>query len=156
MMRHGVFAVVPDSAPSTQAGRTLWCVPALWVQPKEIAMQDNAMQASTQPFFKLVQANMDLLSKFSTAPEVTGQASASASNLFQQASESATSLMQSGAFAHMLQGLLKNYTDFLAELSQSSMAMLSQGQHALVQQTQAVTESVADASDVRRRARQAA
>lgn len=119
-------------------------------------MQDNAMQTSTQPFFKLVQANMDLLSKFSTAPEVTAQASASATNLFQQASESATNLMQSGAFAHMLQGLLKNYTDFLAELSQSGMAMLSQGQHALVQQTQAVTESVADATDVRRRARQAA
>ncbi len=119
-------------------------------------MQDNAIQTSTQPFFKLVQANMDLLSKFSTAPEVTAQASASATNLFQQASESATTLMHSGAFAHMLQGLVKNYTDFLAELSQSSMAMLSQGQHALVQQTQEAAENVVDATEGRRRARQAA
>jgi len=120
-------------------------------------MQDNAMQASTQPFFKLVQANMDLLSKFSTAPEVTAQATTGATNLFQQASESATSLMRSGAFAHVMQGLLKNYTDFLAELSQSSMALLTQGQQALVQQTQEVTDGVVDATEVRaRRARQPA
>ena len=70
-------------------------------------MQDNAMQASTQPFFKLVQANMDLLSRFSTTPEVTAQATAGASNLFQQASESATTLLRSDAFSHMMQGLLK-------------------------------------------------
>jgi uncharacterized membrane-anchored protein YhcB (DUF1043 family) len=120
-------------------------------------MQDNAMQLPTQPFFKLVQANMDLLSKFSTTPEVTAQATAGATNLFQQASESATSLMRSGAFAHVMQGLLKNYTDFLAELSQSSMALLTQGQQALVQQTQEVAESVGEAAtEGRRRARQAA
>ena len=39
-------------------------------------MQDNLMQAQTQPFVKLAQANMDLVTRFSTSPEVTAQASA--------------------------------------------------------------------------------
>jgi len=120
-------------------------------------MQDNLMQAPTQPFVKLVQANMDLLTRFSTSPEVTAQASANAGQLFQQASESAMKLMQSGAFAHLMQGMLKNYTEFLAELSQSGMAMLSQGQAAMTRQVQEATDGVIDVADARgRRARQAA
>lgn len=120
-------------------------------------MQDNLMQAQTQPFVKLAQANMDLLTRFSTSPEVTTQASANVSQLFQQASESASKLMQSGAFATMMQGMLKNYTEFFTELSQSSMAMLSQGQATMTRQVQEATNDVIDAADARgRRARQAA
>mgnify|MGYP003477032934 FL=1 len=116
-------------------------------------MQD-VIQAQAQPFFKLAQANMDLFTRFSTSPEVTAQATANASQLFQQATESAMKLMQSGAFVHMMQGLLKNYTEFLAELSQSGMAMISQGQAALISQTQQATDGVIDATAVRtRRAR---
>lgn len=120
-------------------------------------MQDNIVQAQTQPFVKLAQANMDLVTRFSTSPEVTAQASANASQLFQQASESAMKLMQSGAFLHLMQGMLKNYTEFLAELSQSGMAMLSQGQAAVTHQVEEATNSVIDATDARgRRARQTA
>jgi len=109
-------------------------------------MQDNIMQAQTQPFIKLAQANMDLLTHFSSSREVTGQAS-----------ESALKLMQSGAFANLMQGMLKNYTEFLTELSQSSIALLSQGQAAMTRQVQEVADGVVDASDARgRRARQAA
>ena len=120
-------------------------------------MQDKLMQAQTQPFVKLAQANMDLLTRFSTSSEVTSQASANASQSFQQASESAMKLMQSGAFANMMQGMLKNYTEFLTELSQSSMAMLSQGQATMTRQVQEAADEVIDATDARaRRARQAA
>ena len=120
-------------------------------------MQDNLMQAQTQPFVKLAQANMDLLTRFSTSPEVTSQASANASQLFQQVSESAMKLMQSGAFMNMMQGMLKNYTEFLTEVSQSSMAMLSQGQATMTRQVQEATNEVIDATDARgRRARQTA
>jgi hypothetical protein len=120
-------------------------------------MQDNLMQAQAQPFVKLAQANVDLLTRFSTSPEVSAQASANASQLFQQASESAMKLMQSGAFAHMMQGMLKNYTEFLTELSQSGMAMLSQGQAAMTRQVQEASNGVIEATDARgRRARQAA
>ena len=120
-------------------------------------MHDTLMQYQTQPFVKLAQANMDLLTRFSTSPEVTAQASASASQLFQQASESAMKIMQSGAFAHLMQGMLKNYTEFLSELSQSGMAMLNQGQAAMTQQLQDVTRGVIDATQASgRRVRQAA
>jgi hypothetical protein len=119
-------------------------------------MQD-VIQPQAQPFLKLVQANMDLFTRFSTSPEATAQATASASNLFQQATESAMKLMQSGAFAHLMQGMLKNYTEFLTELNQSVMAMMSQGQAALARQAQEVTDGVIDATEVRaRRARHAA
>jgi hypothetical protein len=121
------------------------------------AMQNDLMQAQTQPFVKLAQANMELLTRFSTSPEVAAQASASASQLFQQTSESAMKLMQSGAFAHLMQGMLKNYTEFLMELNQSGMAMLSQGQAAMTDQMQKATSGVTDATDARgRRARQSA
>jgi len=49
---------------------------------------------------------------------------------------------------------MKNYTEFLAELSQSGMTMMAAGQAALVRQTQEVTSNVIDAADARgRRAR---
>lgn len=106
-------------------------------------MQANFMQAQVQPFVKLAQANMELLTRFSTSPEVASQASGSAMNL-----------MQSGALAHMMQGMLKNYTEFLTELSQSGMAMLSQGQAAMTRQVQEATDNVIDATQARgRRAR---
>jgi len=120
-------------------------------------MQDNVMQAQIQPFVKLAQANMDLITRFSTSPEVTAQVGENASRLFQQASEAAMKLMQSGAYAHMAQGMLKNYTEFLTELGHSGMAMLSQGQAAMTRQVQEATNDVIDATDARgRRARQAA
>ena len=117
-------------------------------------MQDHLMQAQTQPFVKLAQGNVDLISRFSTSPEVTAQASADASRLFQQATESAMKLMHSGAFAHMVQGMLKNYTEFLTELSQSGMALMSQGQAAMVRQVQEASNGAIEAADSRgRRAR---
>ena len=120
-------------------------------------MQDHVMQAQTQPFIKLAQANMDLLTRFSTSPEVTSQATANASHFFQQATDSAMKLMQSGAFAHMMQGMLKNYTEFLTELSHSGMALLAQGQAAVTRQAQEVKHDVIEAVEAGgRRARAAA
>ena len=120
-------------------------------------MQDTTMQAQTQPFVKLAQANMDLFTRFSTSPEVTSQTTTNVGQLFQQATESAMKLMQSGAFAHMMQGMLKNYSEFLTELSQSGMALMSQGQAAMTRQVQEATDGVIDATEARgRRVRQAA
>jgi hypothetical protein len=120
-------------------------------------MQDNVMQAQAQPFVKLAQANMELLTRFWTSSEVQSQATANASALFQQASESAMKLMQSGASAHLMQGMLQNYTAFLGEMSQGWVAMMSQGQAALMRQAQEGTDNVIDATAARgRRGRQAA
>ena len=52
--------------------------------------------------------------------------------------------------------MVKNYTDFVSELSKSAYAMLSQGQSTFLQQAQEATH-VIDATDARtRRSRQAA
>jgi hypothetical protein len=120
-------------------------------------MQSNIMQSQAQPFLKLVQANMDLLTQFSTSPAMRSQATANASQLFQPGSASVLNLMHPGAFAQLMQGMLKNYTEFLMEVGQSTMAMMSQGQAELLRQTQEATEGVIDAPDTRgRRARQTA
>ena len=116
-------------------------------------MQDKLMQAQTQPFIKLAQSNMELLTRFATSPETTSQPS----SLFQQTTESARNLMQSGAFAQMMQGMMKNYSEFFMDLNQSAVALLSQGQAAMVRQVQEASEGVIDVTDVRaRRSRQAA
>jgi uncharacterized membrane-anchored protein YhcB (DUF1043 family) len=116
-------------------------------------MQDNLMQAQTQPFIKLAQGNMELLTRFSSSPEMTAQAT----SLFQHATESATNLMQSGAFAQLMQGMMKNYSEFFMELNQSAMALMSQGQAAMLRQVQEASEGVVDVTDMRaRRSRQAA
>lgn len=115
-------------------------------------MQDNLMQAQTQPFIKLAQGNMELLTRFWSSPEMTAQAT----SLFQHATESFGNLMQSGAFVQMMQGMMKNYSEFLLELNQSAMALMSQGQAAMVRQVQEASEGALEVTDMRsRRSRQA-
>jgi uncharacterized membrane-anchored protein YhcB (DUF1043 family) len=146
---------------STEGMTTLACI-SIRTHPsfanfQDITMQDNFMQTQTQPFTRLAEANMELVTRFSTSPEVMSQASSITSQIFQLTTESAMKLMQSGAFASMLQGMQKNYTDFLAGLSQSGMAMISEGQANMSKQMQEAADSVIDAAGVRgRRARQAA
>jgi len=145
-----------EAALSMPADNASLCIPGRR-QIEGNTMQDNVMQVHVQPFFKLAQSNMDLLTRFSTSPEVTAQATADASNLLQQATESATSLMRSGAFANLMQGMWKNYTDFLTEFSRSSVTLMTQGQETLMRQAQEVTAGVVDATEARaRRSRQAA
>lgn len=65
--------------------------------------------------------------------------------------------MRSGAFAQMMRGMMKNYSEFFMELNQSAMALMSQGQAAMVRQVQEASEGVIDVTDTRvRRSRQAA
>lgn len=115
-------------------------------------MQDNLMQAQTQPFIKLAQSNMELFTRFSSSPEMTAQAT----TLFQQATESAMNLMQSGAFAQMMHGVMKNYSEFFMALNQSAMSLMSQGQAEMMRQVQEASEGVIDVTGTRaRRSRRA-
>lgn len=108
-------------------------------------MQDAAIfQTALQPLTKLAQSNMELITKFAASPEVTSQAISDAQKLFQQAQESAMKLAQSHAFAGLMQGFMKNYTDFLAEMSHSATAMFSQGQAAFMQQANEATSNVVE------------
>lgn len=120
-------------------------------------MKDHFAQPAFQPFVKLAQSNMELLTKFSSSPEVMSQSMATAQSLVQQGQESAMNLIRSNAFGHMAQGFIKNYTEFLMELGQSTMTVFTLGQAAMMRQAQDATTNVVDASTVAaRRARQAA
>jgi hypothetical protein len=112
-------------------------------------MQDNPLiQPMLQPFFKLAQSNIALLTQFSFSPEVVSQA-------FRTTQDSTGRIAQSTAFAELAQGLMKNYTEFLMELGQGGMAMLSQGQAAFLRHAQEASGNVIDATQARR-TRQAA
>ncbi len=110
---------------------------------------NQALQAAMQPLLKLTQANMELLTQFSTSPEVIAQSMASAQNMLQQGQKSATGLAQSNAFAQLTQGIMKNYTEFVTELSQSGMAALAMGQAEMVRRTQEAGSNVIDATTAR-------
>ena len=107
-------------------------------------MQDNMMQ----PFVKLAQANMELLTEFSLWPEA---ASVSPQAFVQQAQHAAMSLLQPGAFAQLAQGMMKNYTEFLAEWGQTAMATFAQGQAAMISRAQEVTAEGVDVAEARGR-----
>ena len=106
-------------------------------------MQDAAIfQSAVQPLTKLTQSNMDLITKFSASPEVTSQAINDAQKLSQQAQESVMKLAHSQAFAGLMQGFMKNYTEFLGEMSHGATAIFSQGQMAFMQQANEATANV--------------
>lgn len=105
-----------------------------------------ALQAAMQPLIKLTQANMELLTQFSASPEVIAQSMAAAQNMLQPGQKSVAGLAQSNAFAQLTQGILKNYTEFVTELSQSGMAALAQGQAEMVRRAQEASSQVIEAS----------
>jgi len=109
----------------------------------------QALQSAMQPLLKLTQANMELLTQFTTSPEVMAQSMATAQNMMQQGQKSASGLAQSNAFAQLTQGILKNYTEFVTELSQSGMAALAIGQAEMVRRAQEAGGNVIDAATVR-------
>ena len=109
-------------------------------------LDTSAVQSAMQPLQKLAQSNMDLLTKFSGSPEVTSQAMSDVQKLFQQTQESAMKLAQSHAFAEMIQGFIKNYTEFMTDLSQNVMTIASQGQAAFMNQATEATSGAIDAT----------
>jgi hypothetical protein len=115
-------------------------------------MQTDAMQAAVQPFMKLVHGNMTLLSQFSASPEVLAQAMSNTQSLFQQGQGSVATLTQSDAFAQLMQGMFRNYTEFMTDLGQSGMAMMAQGGTAMMQKAQEASTSLAGTATRSRRA----
>ena len=107
-------------------------------------LDTTVLQSAMQPLQKLAQSNMDLLTRFYASPEVTSQAVGDFQKLFQQTQESAMKLAQSQAFAGMVQGFIKNYTEFLTEASQGVASLASQGQAAFMKQA---TEAIKGAFD---------
>lgn len=114
-------------------------------------MQDNPMQVAVQPYIRLVQRNMELLQSYSMSPEALSQALANPQSLFTPGQGPATNAAQSRAFAELVQGMIRNYTEFMAEVGQTGMELMAQGQAALVEQTRQMTEQATGAAETRGR-----
>ena len=100
-------------------------------------MQDPAIPNPMQPFINLVQANMALLAKYAS-PEILSQAVQAA---MRQGPDAQNRMPQSAtALVELTQGMMENYTRFMTELAQSSMALFAQGQGAMMQQVQDVAD----------------
>src|ERR1700745_2784100 len=97
-----------------------------------------------QPFMNLVQSNMDLLSRYALSPEIATETLRSMQAMFSQGPAAFPKLAESQAFFGLVQGLMKNYTEFLTELSQSSYGAMFQGPLALMQQMQAASGNIFD------------
>jgi hypothetical protein len=114
-------------------------------------MQDTLMQSSIQPFAKLTQDNMAAFAAFATSPEAVAQGTTTMAQMLQRSTEAAQAMSGSGAYARLLQTLMKNYTEFLTEAGQSAMQLMSQGQAELARRTQEAGESVTEATTGRAR-----
>ena len=119
----------------------------------DTALQDTALQ----PFIRLAQSNMELVSRFALSPEVTSEAMRAMQSCMEQASALAAAFIQSRAFAELAQGLIRNQTEFVTDLSQSAYAVMGQAQATLLQHAQEATSNVIDVATARAtRGRQAA
>jgi hypothetical protein len=117
-------------------------------------MQDNkpmqnAVQATVQPFMKLMQTNMELLNKFTGSLDLSTAAGTHTATQIQAAQDALAKLMQSNAVSNLVQGLMKNYTDFISEFSQQGATLVSQTQETLHQQTREAADHVMDATQSR-------
>ena len=114
-------------------------------------MQNMFMQPAMQPFVNLVQNNMTLLAKYSMSPEAVSQAMVAAQKMAKgEQPVSGFDMAQSKAFADLMQGMIQNYTQFMTELGQSGMAMLAQGQAAMMKNVQEASESATSTAEARR------
>ena len=110
---------------------------------------DFAVPTAFQPLAKLAQSNMELVGKFAFSPEVTSEAVRAVQSCMEQAWASAAALTQSRAFADLTQGLMRNYSEFVTDVSRNAYALMGQAQATLLEQTQEAASNVIDAATVR-------
>jgi hypothetical protein len=103
-----------------------------------------------QPFINLMQSNMGLLAKYAMSPEAMTQAMTQLQAAMKQTPGSTSPLAQSGALAELTQGMMENYTRFMSEVTQNSMALFAQGQGAFLQQAQDAADAAGEGGRSRR------
>ncbi|MDZ5456827.1 hypothetical protein [Azohydromonas lata] len=114
--------------------------------PINTMLNENSLQPSMQPYVRLTQRNMQLLTRFSASPEMvslwlkngqkifaqtvqeaaSGKTSHEPKKMVKQVQENISDVGQSKAFASLLQGLMQSHLEFLTDLAQTNMAALSQ------------------------------
>lgn len=104
---------------------------------------------ASQPALKLATANMGLLLRFTTSPEVMSQATVAAGQMLQQGGALTLKMMQTGAYAQLVQGMLRNYTEFLGDSGHAVATWMLDGQAALARGAQQAAGAAIEAASSR-------
>jgi hypothetical protein len=108
-------------------------------------MPTEAFETLLSPYTKLARANMDLLAKFSTSPEVMSQTLGTAQKMADQGTATASNLLLSNAFSDFVMGLLQNWMEFWSELSQTTMSFMDQSSETFLKKAPAMAGEAARA-----------
>jgi hypothetical protein len=108
-------------------------------------MPTDAFETLLNPYTKLVRANMELMAKFSTSPEVMSQTLGTAQKFADQGRDSATNLFTSNAFSDFLMGLVTNWLEFLTDLGQSALTFMDQSHELMLKKGPAAAGDAARA-----------
>jgi len=130
--------------------------------PVKLMMDPEVLQPFMQPYVRLAQRNVQLLTQFSASPEMISLWMVNAQKMFEQATRSAASgqtegdsqkivqqvqsnlsqVGQSKAFSELVQGLMQSHTQFLFDLAQTGMTAFGQEQGKLIEQMQQAASNV--------------
>lgn len=115
--------------------------------------ENNLLENAIQPFIKLAQNNLELVKSLSNSSATASSPSLGTPvhNPFLQGAGSAAGLLQPTAFLQLMQGTVKNYTEFMVALSQNTVSAVNQTQATLVREGRTMADNVADATEARKR-----
>jgi hypothetical protein len=117
-------------------------------------MQKTILESAVQPYLKLALSNLELMKHFSVVPALKPATTEESKHPFLVAQSQLAQLTQSVELTHIVQAALKNYTEFLLEVGQSNLFVVSQAQETLarsqdsfVRQGQSVVENIVAAAE---------
>ena len=104
-------------------------------------MQEDLMQNTIQPFIKLAQSNMDLITKMMPTPEAMSTSMSEIEKMFRhQPGGLPANFSNVNAFGHMAQCMFQNYIVCMMEIGRCATAAMTQGQQTLQRTAQQATE----------------
>lgn len=110
-------------------------------------MQD-LIQPAMQPYFRLAQSNMTLLTEFWFSPELVSQSLAGVQRVFNpNAGAAPNNTLPFEAFSRLSKGLLENYTRFASDVMNSGVNVWTAAQTKAAQQAQDVVRSASQVAE---------
>ena len=109
-------------------------------------MQDNLMPNPIQPFIKLAQSNMELITQMMPTPQALSTSMSEIEKMLRHPPAAwPASFSNVNAFGHLAQCMFQNYIVCMMEVGRCATTAMSQGQDALQRTAQQATD-VADQS----------
>jgi hypothetical protein len=108
-------------------------------------MEANAIETFFMPYTRFAQANAELLKKLPQAPSVAPQSYTSVQDSVSASADAAATLPS--VYADLALQWMRNWTTLWTELSQTMLALFSQGQEAWLEQARDAARAASQPSD---------